>query len=206
MDEREGLRSIAQELVAEAARVLVAVRGVAAQAARAEAARDYAQAALDLVPQLEADDSNYPLIQLLAWASSELQIAKDPTKALRARQVVAGGFVFSGYWGKWSRGLAVAHPVGRYIEVNLTPKNDWGWSYDVIKIRIRAHSTPLDPAKGDIFVMDLPPSIRTLMTAHLGAELTNRLLTEDFVSQVDWALYRQLSGQGPGLEEIRRRD
>jgi hypothetical protein len=113
-------------------------------------------------------------------------------------------FVLSGYWGTWSRVLGENHPEGRYIEVNLTPINgatEEEWRKDVLPIRIRAHSTTRK--RDDKIVDRLPAVVEARLIAHLGKELTARLLTEDFLSQIDWALYRKHCNGGANLDDIR---
>ena len=110
----------------------------------------------------------------------------------------------SSYWHTWSRVLSDSHPHGPFVEVNLTPINGWdseGMKH-VAPIRIRVHGTARD-AK-DKSVAELPAEVREEMVQFLGAELTERLLKEDFLSQIDWELYRKHCNGGANLADIRR--
>ncbi len=115
-------------------------------------------------------------------------------------------FYFCSYWQSWSRVLSSDHPKGPFIEVNLTPSGSYSstWEDRVAPIRIRAHGTARDPER-DKVVDQLPEEVVQAMTRELGAELTERLLTEDFLSQIDWDLYRQKCNGGANLENIRLR-
>ena len=119
-------------------------------------------------------------------------------------------FHYSGYWGSWSRVLCEDHPQGPFIEVNLTPIPncyDSTWGNHVAPIRIRAHGTARDYRKfgGDKKTDQLPEEVKQAMVLNLGAELTERLLTEDFLPQIDWALYRQKCNGGANMDDIRLR-
>ena len=95
------------------------------------------------------------------------------------------------YWGTWSRILKADYP---FVEVDLTPINPhWHgrvrfdvWE-KVRQINIRQHGTSRD--KADEFHLELPDKMRAFMVDGLGEELTHRLLTEDFLSQIDWNKY-----------------
>lgn len=112
---------------------------------------------------------------------------------------------YSGYWHSWSRVLSTNHPDGPFVEVNLTPihGDSRGWASEVRPVRVRFHGTSRE--ERDKIVEQLPPEVRTRMVANLGEELTERLLTEDFLPQIDPALYQQHSNGGANLEKIRRR-
>jgi hypothetical protein len=49
-----------------------------------------------------------------------------------------------------------------------------------------------------------PPAVLAEMKAHLGEELANRLLTEDFLSQIDWDKYKAVDNGGANLADIRK--
>ena len=103
---------------------------------------------------------------------------------------------FCSYWNTWSRRLSENNPHGPIIEVNLTPlsygcpvsrcreTNNTPWACDVAPIHIRAHGTA--SAKRDINTDTLPDDVRAAMIKNLGLQLTERLLTEDFLSQIDF--------------------
>lgn len=114
-------------------------------------------------------------------------------------------FHYSSYWMDWSRVLADPTDAGLgndYIEVNLTPiPHSYGstWDTHVRQVRIRRHWTAR--ATGDIECDELPAQIRQKMVEALGEEKTNRLLTEDFLPQIDWEAFKQRNG-GANLGDI----
>ncbi|MBX4189341.1 hypothetical protein KW785_01960 [Candidatus Parcubacteria bacterium] len=103
--------------------------------------------------------------------------------------------------------LSTDHPTGPFVEVNLTPIGGFSpgvaWKDLVQPIRIRSHETSLDPRDKRVEV--LPENISQAMIRQLGPVLTQRLLTEDFLPQIDWDLYRRKCNGGANLEDIRRR-
>ena len=120
-------------------------------------------------------------------------------------------FIYSSYWGVWSRVLAVNHNMspefgfGDFVEVNLQPINSWTWPGELERVKsinIRVHGTTRD--RKDRNEYECPEHVRTGMLEHLGAELTERLLTEDFYSQIDWDLYRKHCNGGASFDLIRR--
>jgi len=115
-------------------------------------------------------------------------------------------FTRSSYWGSWSRVLSDRHPQGPFVEVNLTPIPCCGsstWKEDVAPVRIRLHGTARD--RRDVLTDVLPDTVRAAMVQHLGEEMTERLLMEDFLPQIDWDLYRKFNNGGANLEDIRRK-
>lgn len=110
-------------------------------------------------------------------------------------------FHFSSYWQSWSRVLSENHPHGPFVEVNLTP--NLKWDEDVKPIRIRFHGTAR--GENDKVVAELPVEIRDLMAGNLGEDLTNRLLTEDFLPQIDYELYKKSNNGGANFEDIRKK-
>lgn len=114
-------------------------------------------------------------------------------------------FIYSSYWGTWSRVLSERHPNGPFVEVNLTPIphcHSSEWQNDVAPIKIRFHGTY---NRSDKVVNELPAPIREEMVKNLGEELTNRLLTEDFLSHIDIELYHKFNNGGADFEKIRRK-
>jgi hypothetical protein len=103
--------------------------------------------------------------------------------------------VWDSYWGTYSRSLG---KIGDYdkVEVDLTPVNGWTnidgeEGLNVAKVRsinIRRHCTAMD--RGDRYLNLLPQQVHHAMIEHLGLDLTRRLLTEDFLPQIDWDKYR----------------
>jgi len=121
-------------------------------------------------------------------------------------------FHFSGYWQTWSRVLSENHPQGPFVEVNLTPIpcsyiHAYTWKKEIAPIRIRAHCTPryYGALGGNKRAYVLPENVKLEMIQNLGKEITERLLTEDFLSQIDWDLYRKVCNGGANFENIRRR-
>ena len=115
-------------------------------------------------------------------------------------------FFYSSYWKTWSRVLSGGR-AGSSVELNLTPTNwrvaDQGqWDSKVRPIRIRRHSTGMD--RGDKLVDTLTAEVRAVMVKHLGADLTARLLTEDFMSQINWEKYHRVCNGGANLSDIRK--
>lgn len=113
-------------------------------------------------------------------------------------------FRYCGYWHSWTRVLSENHPKGPCIEVNLTPiPNCYSstWANDVAPIRIRAKGL----SSGDKMADQLPEDVKRAMVRNLGAELTERLLTEDFLPQIDWNIYERKCNGGANLEDIRLR-
>lgn len=121
-------------------------------------------------------------------------------------------FHYSGYWGSWSRVLSTDHPRGPFVEVNLTPipgNISSTWDNHVRPIRIRFHGTARDHSgmpMSDKDVAELPKEIEQAMRRNLGDALTDRLLTEDFLSQIDYDLYAKKCNAGANLEDIKRQE
>jgi len=89
------------------------------------------------------------------------------------------------------------------VEVNLTPIPccpSSTWEADVAPIRIRAHSTMR--GEGDLGMKEPPLEILAEMKTHLGEALVHRLLTEDFLSQIDWDKYAAVNNGGANLADI----
>ncbi|MFH0779358.1 MAG: hypothetical protein V1928_00690 [Parcubacteria group bacterium] len=115
-------------------------------------------------------------------------------------------FTCCSYWGDWSRVLSEKDPHGPFVEVNLTPiRNCFSstWQNHVAPIRIRFHGTAR--SENDRTVAELPAEVRAQMVQNLGEELTNRLLTEDFLSQIDYNLYCKKCNGGANFEDIRKK-
>lgn len=108
-------------------------------------------------------------------------------------------FVYCEYWRTWSRLLGWYN--GAYVEVNLTPINSdpRNWKIDVEPIRIRIHRTKIDKLSYTI-----PEEVVNKMEEHLGCDLTDRLLTEDFLSHVDYKKYLQCNNGGARFEDIKK--
>lgn len=110
-------------------------------------------------------------------------------------------FHYSCTWSTWSRVLSTTDLHGPIVEVNLTPVHDW--ASEVAQIRIRFHGTPFGHCSHDKVTAELPARVRQQMVEKLGEELTEHLLTEDFLPQIDYELYRRHCNGGANLEDIR---
>ena len=109
-------------------------------------------------------------------------------------------FVYSSYWGVWSRLVAVAGM--HYVEVNMTPVNGWG-SGDVERCKsviVRCHCTARDWS--DLEVDTLPDDVWAACNEHLGPEVTAFIASADFIELVDWTRYNQLCNGGASFYRI----
>ncbi len=115
-------------------------------------------------------------------------------------------FIYCSYWGTWSRVLSHSYRAfgyGPYVEVDLTPILNSYQTWDHVKrINIRAHGTTM--GKNDKITSELPSEVKQKMIENLGAELTERLLTEDFLPQIDWALYAKKCNGGAAFADIKQ--
>lgn len=116
-------------------------------------------------------------------------------------------FHYSSYWARWSRVLADNHPKGPFVEVNLTvpglfsaAPEEWKRNGQII---IRKHGTARD--LNDKQTNELPEIALLQMELKLGKVLTHRLLTDDFLPEIDWALYNKFNNGGAAFERIRKR-
>lgn len=110
-------------------------------------------------------------------------------------------YTYSSYWQTWSR--LVAECDGKYVEVNLSPLNGWSSKAgldDVQRVKVRCHCTPKTP--NDIVTDELPPYLLEEMREHLGEDLTQFMLTADFVNLVDWKSYRKVNNGGASFYRI----
>lgn len=114
----------------------------------------------------------------------------------------------SHYWGSWSRVLSEGVPQGKmsewFVELDLTPipscfSSTWK---DIEKVNIRSHCTMRD--KRDIETDELPAEVRQAMVDKLGEQLTELLLTEDYLPQIDWELYNKFNNGGAPFERIKK--
>lgn len=125
-------------------------------------------------------------------------------------------FHYCSYWGTWSRILlnerietqgfyGVAYST-LIVEINLTPIPacySSTWEKDVVPIVIREHGT--FPDARDKFEKELPSEVIAQMHTFIGQELTQRLLTEDFLAQLDMEkLRKSMRGGGVPLAEVRK--
>ena len=107
-------------------------------------------------------------------------------------------YVYSSYWRRWSR---VLDQEGMWItEVDLTGINN-NWD-SVRPINIRKHCTARNHS--DIFANELPIEVVQEMRKYLGVDLTESLMNEDFLSQIDWDKHKEHCNGGAPLYLIRK--
>lgn len=131
-----------------------------------------------------------------------------------------GNYTFNSYWCHWSRVLlrptsfetllaqgfdeqTAKHLAGSYVEVDITPINGWERG-DVDRIRsinIRVHMTIR--REQDVDTNILPGPVRSDMEKHLGEKLTRKILSEDFLSQINWTKHSRLSNGGCSFERCK---
>lgn len=118
-------------------------------------------------------------------------------------------FVYSKYWGKWSRLLKTNEGesgFAKYIEVNLTPINpsfSQSWEEQIIPIVLRTHCTQREKGEGPF--VTLPPEVVSKMVDKLGVELTERLISSDLMSEIDEdLLMKRMRGGGIPLARCRK--
>lgn len=106
-------------------------------------------------------------------------------------------FKYSAYWRTWSRVLH-RDGNGEWIELNLTHVNgDWS---AVENETIRIHRTT--PATGDSVQSTLPSLVQQAMAAKLGLELTQRLITADYMARLSrdkYEVYCSNNTRGGGV-------
>lgn len=107
-------------------------------------------------------------------------------------------YYYSSYFQNWSRVL-LNNFYGEYIEIDLTGMDsDWE---RVKKQIIRTHRTARRPS--DKLVMVLPADVEKQMQENLGHELTRRLLTFDYLPNIDWVKYRKMSNGGSPYLQVK---
>jgi hypothetical protein len=116
-------------------------------------------------------------------------------------------FVYSSYWGRWSRILQEGTPQNGYefIEVSVTainPTHDYSWADQIMSVNIRRHGTQRD--RKDVFVGTLPEAAVAMLDKHIPKEVQHLLLHEDLLPQIDWELYRKHCNGGAPFHLIRK--
>lgn len=107
--------------------------------------------------------------------------------------------IYNSHWRTWSRILSAKD--GEFVELNLTHING---HWDKVKAEtIRRHSTPRSP--NDVVQEQLPVIARQALVTMVGAEFANKLLTYDYLSEVDWSKYRNVCSSGASFNDIQRR-
>ena len=90
------------------------------------------------------------------------------------------------------------------VEVDLTPINSWRdeeWK-KTQSIRIRKHCT--SPGRRDRETDFLPLWVAKRMVKMLGRPIVERLLYEDFLSQIDWEKYERKCNGGVNFNDVLR--
>ncbi len=111
-------------------------------------------------------------------------------------------FHYSAYWMSWSRQLDRLPGFFEgmdVVEVNLIDLQRPAETKDVW---IRRHGTA--PGRNDLLVKELPAKVVAEMHRLYGVEATHRLLTEDFLPQIDWNKYRKVSNGGASLASCKK--
>ncbi len=118
-------------------------------------------------------------------------------------------FVYSSYWGTWSRvlwhksdqqlarRLGLPNHVGEWIELDLTavnPHSSLDWADRVAKGNVRCHRT----ARGDrdIITSTLPAETVALMNVWLPEDTVDKLLHVDYLPYLDFEVGRKLCNGG----------
>lgn len=106
--------------------------------------------------------------------------------------------IYSHHWRTWSRVLEAKN--GEFVELNLTHVNG-GWD-SVLNEVIRHHRTLR--GKKDIEQEFLPMFMRQVLVDKVGEDFANRLLTYDYLPEIDWDKYREISNGGAPFNQIRK--
>jgi len=107
-------------------------------------------------------------------------------------------FKFSSYWCTWSRVLR--RTKNEWVVLNLTGIN--GTWNSVLNEIVRVHSTAL--AAGDKLQDTLPIEIKESIEKNVGKELTTKLLTYDYLSEIDFDKYYDVCNGGAAFSDIKR--
>ena len=106
--------------------------------------------------------------------------------------------VYNAHWRAWSRVLS--EKGGVYVELNLTHING---QWDKVKDEtIREHCTPRAPK--DLEQENLPIAVKQGMVDVLGQQFVDRLLTYDYLAEVEWAKYKNVCMGGAKFNQIRK--
>jgi hypothetical protein len=108
---------------------------------------------------------------------------------------------YCSYWGTWSRVICPYTHEHGVIELNLTPVNPGfphSWAEQIEPIIFRHHGTQL--GRRDIWgYIPLPEDWKAFMVEKIGEELTNRLLTEDWLPLLDIPKVKWGQPRGGGI-------
>lgn len=106
-------------------------------------------------------------------------------------------FIWSSYWHKWSRILVpMTNKVMWQVEVDLQPNDEKR------TINIRRHCTM--KSAHDKIVSELPMEVVEGMQKRFGEEITQRLLHEDFLPNIDWDKYEKRCNGGAEFDTIKK--
>lgn len=99
--------------------------------------------------------------------------------------------------GKWNNYL---------VKIRLTPRDDFRhptkWGTDVAPVVFHMEMKFKETRRGEEAINNLPTNIRNRMNQFLGNELTEFLLTEDFLSYVDPKEIRAKNINGVPLYQV----
>lgn len=110
-------------------------------------------------------------------------------------------FVYSSYWRTWSRLLLEnMDRSGTCVELNLTGTNG-KWDRVPLEI-IRKHCTARD--NKDLITRTLPDAVEAMIRNALGDELFERMVTYDYLPEIDWQKYNQHCNGGAEFDKIKR--
>ena len=106
--------------------------------------------------------------------------------------------LYNHHWRSWNRVLEAKDGV--FVEINLTHVNG---NWESVKNEvIRQHRTMR--SFKDILQEFLPHTMRKILEDKVGVELANRLLTYDYLPEIDWAKYREIANGGASFNQIRK--
>lgn len=110
-------------------------------------------------------------------------------------------FVFNAHWRSWNRIISYDPSTKEFIELGLTHVNG-NWDH-VVAETIRRHRVPLK--KGDFMAEVLPAAVRSAADYRLGAHVVNRLISYDYLSNIDFGKFDQLEKGHGGVPFARVR-
>lgn len=122
---------------------------------------------------------------------------------IRSAQYPRSLFVYSSYWGKWSRVLQYKNGHKPQVEVDCEPVNltQEGWRR-VGSILIRQHSTARRQA--DYYYEALPYEVVETMQENISEIAMLEILHGDLLPLIDWEKYRRVDNGGATLADILR--
>lgn len=110
-------------------------------------------------------------------------------------------FLYNSYWRTWTRVLLESmNREGICVEINLTHINGH-WDRVPLEI-IRRHTT--NRGVNDRLTNVLPLDIQAAIKHNVGEELYKRLLTYDYLPEIDWQKYDKICNGGAEFAKVRR--